>query len=193
MNLDVLHGDVAVSAPGAARYAVDEALHQATSEFFRDSRAWLVDLEPQIEVLPWQTEYPIPMPFGLKLVEPIRLHADGTRLRSEVWGMVEDPLTGDPILRLRGPVSGRLLGGELAVTLGTRNRIVPDRLADMFREAFVYGALSKLLRIPQTQFFAPDLSLMYLARFEEAKERAATRAESGYKHQRTRVVQYGGL
>jgi hypothetical protein len=192
MNLELLHGDVAVTAPGVARFAADEAIHQSAVEFFRDSRAWRVDLDPEIELLPGELEYELGIPFGTKLVEPITLKADEIPLRSNTWIVGEDPMMGSPKIRFLVEPPGRLVTGDLAVTLNATNRQIPDRLGDAFREAIVHGALARLLRTPQTQFTNFELSMLHGGLYAEMKERAATYAENGYKHKRTRTVQYGG-
>ena len=192
MNLELLHGDVAVAAAGAARFAVDEALHQSATEFFRHSRAWRVEVDPEIDVLPGEMRYELELPFGTKLVEPVTLTVDDVPLRSNTWIVGEDPMMGTPMIRFLVGPPGKVIGGELAVTLAATTRVIPDRLGDAFREAIVHGALSRLLRVPQTQYTNLDLAMLHGGLYEEMKDRAATYAENGYKHKRTRTVHYGG-
>jgi hypothetical protein len=193
MNLDELNGDVMLEAPGAATFQVTQALHLAATDFFQRSRAWRVEIDPKVPLIPEVLEYEIEPPFGTLVVEPTWLEVDGGRLRSEQWTAPEDSMIGGVIVRLAARVHGRELGGELAVTLNRTNRVLPPKLGREFKEAIIHGALARLTRIPQLQAYNPDAASGHRMAFEELIDRAATRSEQGFKHNRTRVVRYGGL
>jgi hypothetical protein len=187
MELGELYPRVAIEVPGIALFNIKDAVSEAAYEFCRGSRAWRGEFGP-IEYQRDVGEYTLTLPRDAMLVEPTRVELDGKRLPSgSFWSLGTDQLgvvTG---------LSGHELSGEVAVAPSRLADEMPERLMYEFGDALVYGALSRLLRVPQAEWSDLQRALGYEERFELMKERAATRVENGFKHNRTRVVRYGGL
>ena len=187
MDLSDLHPKVAIEVPGAPTFAVMGAVSDATADFLRRSRAWRVKFGP-LDFLRWKTVYSVRLPPDSMLVEPTEVKLDGQRLRSENYWPV-----GLGEFEVAEGLYGKELRGEVALTVTNEATEVPDRLGYEFGDAIVLGALGRLLRIPGTEWTNPQLAMAYVAGYEEAIDRAATRAASGFKQERTRTVRYGGL
>lgn len=187
MELRDLHPQVALEVPGVAVFQLQHAVIQAAREFFFATRAWREPME-SIAMVPGQSRYAIPLPPDTVLVEPTRVELDGGRLPSQGWWT-----TAAGELELSPGYRGHQLTGELALAPGDEADEIPDRIGNEFRDAITYGALSRLLRVPQAEWSDLRLAGVYAGLFNEAKDAAAVRAENGYKSNRTRRVRYGGL
>jgi hypothetical protein len=183
MQLSELEPEVALEVPGAPRFAVIDALVAAAREFFVDSRAWRVPFGP-VEMA---SQIRPSLPGDTFLVEAVRVEVDGERLNSGLYGTGED----DTVVLVDG-VRGQWVRGTVAVA-PTRDAFeIPERLGQEVRDGLVRGALARLMRIPKAEWSDPQLAMLYQIQFEEAKDRAATRAENGFVKNRTRTVRYGG-
>lgn len=183
MELAELETEVGVEVPGAARFAVIAAISAAAREFFLETRAWRVALGP----LPWAPSVTPTLPGDTFLVEAVRVEIDGSSLRAGAFAM--DNANG---LTFADGVRGTEVTGEIAVAPTRDADELPERLGQEFRDAIVYGSLARLMRVPGAEWSNPPQAMYYQAVFEEAKDRAATRAEDGFTKKRTRVVRYGG-
>jgi hypothetical protein len=184
--LSELHPRVAIEVPGAPAFAVVGATNEAAADFLRRSRAWRVAFGP-MPFLHWQSVYKIALPLDTILAEPTEVRIDGSLLRSEnFWGASTDEI------EVAEGLYGNQLSGQVAVTLTTSATEVPDQVGYEFADAIASGALSRLLRIPGVEWSNPQLAMTYVAGYEEAIDRAATRVANGFKQSRTRTVRYGG-
>ena len=191
MNLDELHGETALQVPAAPRMYVDQALQLSAKEFFRESKAWRVMTDPL--VFGDDDEYEISAPFNTEIVEPIKILVDGIPMRSDQWTAVEEGEFGGIVVHFFDRPYKMQFMAELAVTLATGSREIPNRLGREFRDGIIHGALARMLRVPNTDWTDLNLSGFHQGMFLEAIDRAATRVENGMKLRRTRVVRYGGL
>lgn len=184
MELNELEAEVGVEVPGAALFAVRNAIRAAAREFFVESRAWRVDFGP-VPLTPHVTPE---VPVGTFLVEATRVEIDDRELLS---GQFATSASGG--VQLDSRCRGYEVAGEVAVAPSQSVDEIPDHLGNEFRDALVVGALSRLMRIPQAEWSNPQMAVYYQGEFEEAKVRAATRAENGFVIKRARKVRYGGL
>lgn len=193
MRLEELHGEVALEAPGVARFQVDDAIRHAARVFFTRSRAWREVIDPPARVTPGSELVEIDPPIGTSIVEPIHLELDGVSLRSEEYTAENDSVVGGVVLRFPTRVQGAKITGVVAVTLNPRAEVLPSKIAREFRDALVHGALARLMRTPQMQSHDLRLALYHEDRFESMIDGAATRGANGIKENRTRRIRYGGL
>lgn len=187
MELRELYPKVAVEAPGVAVFNVRESVVESAYEFFKRSRAWREKFGP----IPFDqqvTRYRVQLPMDTILVEPTDVWLDGRQLMSQTfWNM------GLNEIEVREGLHGHELHGEVAVAPTKDLDELPDRLGFEFGDAIVYGAIARLLRIPQAEWSDYRRAADYYALFNDMIDQAATRAENGFKVNRTRVVRYGGL
>ncbi len=183
MDLAELEPEVGAEVPGAPRFAVQNAIRAAAREFFVESRAW----RHPFCVNPFCPVIHPSLPHDTFLVEAVNVSVDGRELPSGSFGMDN----GNGITFAEG-VRGREATGVLAVAPTADADELPDRLGNEFRDALVFGALARLMRVPGSEWTDPQRSGYYSMEFEEAKIRAATRAEDGFTRKRTRNVRYGG-
>ena len=154
------HPDVLVYVPGCPDPTVEQALRDASIEFFRRTRAWMEWLEP-IVTGGTLREYELELPTGAEVVRIERATRAGQPL--EVQGF--RTLTSDP---------ARIAGGDLALVSGDRVSVVltqavaprervqvqaslmptatatglGDTLFGQHRQAIAEGAKHRLLRMP---------------------------------------------
>ena len=183
MDLIELEAEVAIEVPGAARFAVLTAIGAAAREFFLETRAWRVAFGP----LPVAATLKPKLPADTFLVEAVKVEVDGRVLPS--GSFATDNGNG---LRLVDAVRGTEVSGEIAVAPSGVAEEIPERLGQEFRDALVMGALARLMRVPGAEWSNPQQAMFYQVEFQEAKDRAATRAEDGFTKKRTRTVRYGG-
>jgi hypothetical protein len=187
MLLSDLHPRVSIEVPGVPTFAVAGATNEAAADFLRRSRAWRVGFGP-MPFLHWKSVYKIDLPPDTILAEPVEVKIDGSLLRSEnFWGASTDEI------EVAEGLYGNELSGQVAVTLTASGVEVPDQLGYEFADAIAMGALSRLMRIPGVEWSNPQQAMVYVASYEEAIDRAATRVANGFKQNRTRRVRYGGL
>ena len=183
MDLAELEPEVSVEVPGAARFAVQNALRAAAREFFIETRAWRVAFGP----LTLSEKVKPSLPMDTFLVEAVRVEVDGQALRAGEFAMSHD---GGIVFV--GHRSGNEVSGVVAVAPTALLEELPERLGNEFRDALVAGALARLMKIPLAEWSSPQMAAYYRGEFEEATARAATRAEDGFVKKRTRIVRYGG-
>ena len=183
MDFDELEPEVGVEVPGAARFAVMNALRAAAREFFIETRAWRVPFGP----VPLSDHVRPGLPPDTFLVEPVEVLIDERPLRSGSFAT-----SADNGIVFAGNRDGTNVSGVAAVAPSGLAVELPERLGNEFRDALVAGALARLMKIPGAEWSNPQMAMYYQGEFEEAKARAATRAEDGFTKKRTRIVRYGG-
>lgn len=168
-------------------FNIHESVMEAAYEFFSRSRAWRHGFGP-LAFDKDVTVYTVSVPADTTVVEPTRVELDAKRLISgSFWSSGVDGL------EVREGLHGHELTGEVAVAPLRHASELPDRLGLEFGDAIVYGAIARLLRVPQVEWSDYQRAGDYYAMFLQAVEAGATRAENGFKTNRTRVVRYGGL
>jgi hypothetical protein len=183
MDFVELEGEVQIETPGAPRFAVVSAIVAAAREFFLESRAWRVAFGP----VPMAAEIMPALPPDTFLVEPVEVLVDGTKLRSGEFASSNNG--GIVFVNHR---SAAQVAGVVAVAPTDLSQDIPDRLGYEFRDTLIHGALHRLMRVPGAEWSNGTLADYYGALFQQGKEKAATRAENGFVHNRTRTVRYGG-
>lgn len=202
--LEELTVDALISVPGCPEPLIHRALRSALSEFYRDTKAWRITTDPA------------PVRAGVREVE-IELPSF-TNIGRIFWAKLDDkPLTAIPMSRLRtheGKPQGYAVEGLSRVVsldvIPTENylrnglvvhaSLVPstgfeqldDQLYEMHRDGILYGALAKLLAMPNVPWTNLGDANIFLSMAAGLRHEARREADSLQAPVR-RVVRYGGI
>lgn len=178
-------------AGGASEPLLELKTRQAAIEFFQRTRAWVEWLDPVIS-LDGLVEYDFDIPVGSDVARVERATVDGApvviqsyRDAPHDWsradlvnqGVVSRDLK---TFRLGNAVAaGLLIQVQVALTPSRTATGLPDDLFDKYKDDIVHGARSKLLEIPNTTFYQPDVAGREFALFEAAIDGNAVSAWRG--------------
>lgn len=172
MDLTTLAGDVMVEAPNCPKFLAEARLREAAVEFCRRSRQWRGALDPIITIGNLtDNEYDLTPPAESRIVSLLRCTVDGqqARLFEQVTLDTRNPdwrtatgakATGLVALStLKVAVYPKVTtGGQTIVVtaaLSPTGDVVPDEVGDRYRDAFIYGALYRLLNMRVQPWYDP--------------------------------------
>ena len=196
--------EVLIGAQGCPEPMVERHLRSAMVDFYRDSCAWRFTTE-SVAVIQGSREVELELP------------AD-TTVRRLYWAKLDDkPLRAVPVRSLRNedgtptgyaidgvsrtllldkkPTESYILNGLVAnvaiLPLLTLDEL-PDELFMQHRDGIVFGALSKLLAMPNVSWGNLQDAQVY-AQMAEAVKRVARREAESLQAPVARKVRYGGI
>ena len=164
MDLTTLAGDVMVEAPNCPTFLAESKLREAAVEFCRRSRQWRGPLDAIITIagLP-QNEYDLIPPQGARIVSLLRCTVDGRKAelyervtldtRNPTWRETTGATAQGVVALSTNKVAVYpqvTVGGQTIVVsaaLTPTGDTVPDEIGDRYRDAFIYGALYRLLNM----------------------------------------------
>ncbi len=172
MDLTTLAGDVMVEAPNCPTFLAEAKLREAAAEFCRRTRQWRGPLDAIITIANLaENEYDLAPPSGARVVSLLRCTVDGQNagLYEEVGLDARNPTwresTGPTV---QGVVALSTLkvamypkvtaGGQTIVVtaaLTPTDDTVSDEIGDRYRDAFIYGALYRLLNMRVQPWYDP--------------------------------------
>ena len=170
MDLTTLAGDVMVEAPNCPTFLAESKLREAAVEFFRRTRQWQAPLDAIITIANYN-EYDLTPPAGARIVSLLRCTVDGQRagLYEAVALDVRNPAWRDAAgTKAQGVVALSMLkvavwpkvtvGGQTVVVtaaLTPTGDTVDDDVGERYRDAFIYGALYRLLNMRVQPWYDP--------------------------------------
>lgn len=213
---------VRIEAPGVPEPLLEDVVMDSIRDFFRDSECWrhttaaLLDWTNG-EPFPNLTQgVELPANTRLKRVDIVKYGSGGanlnkipfrtrqdwdgqmsdweTRTASSPSGWTNDPAAGDPRI---------IPGAETTQTgvLQVRSIVVPtsamtdidDYFYDEFHDIWRFGALARLLKMPDRDWTNPAMARYYERKEEDGVKMAKSRAEAEFGQPNQRTMAYGGL
>lgn len=192
MLWSAFYPDLVPAVPGCPDPMLEKQTRFAAIEFLRRTRAWVEWLDPATSIA-GLSEYDFDLPAGADVARVERATLDGiavqilsfhdaphdwTRKDMADQGLVSrDRKT----FRLGNAVAASLLIQVQAALVPSRLAPgLPDDLFERYNTEISAGALSKLLAIPGTPFYAPDLALFKKSEFNAAIDTIAVDAWRGH-------------
>lgn len=202
--VDELLAEAAIAAPGCPEPLIERALRTAASDFYRLSYAWRVNTDT-LSVQAGSREVDIELPdntIGVKIYwakldgEP--LMAVSTRNLSSLTGLPRgyavDPSGAMLLLDVIPDRSFILDGVELHLAVAPTTSLVelPDYLFLSHRDGILYGAIARLLAMPNVSWASLQDAGTYMS-MAAAEQAKARREGEALQAPIVRVVAYGGL
>lgn len=188
--------DVLVHAVNAPDPLVRQALCRAARDFFLRTRAWTQWLDVTTTNAGEGVEYDFDIPSQTELIRIERATRNGSpllvqnyRQRPADWTQHADGPQG---VVTRDLVTYNLVGSfaagdvvqvQASLVPSLRATGIPDPLANRYQEPLAHGALARLLLVPDTPYFKPDLAAFYRGLFETAVGADAFDAFRGHTNQ----------
>lgn len=213
---------VRIEAPGVPEPLLEDVVADAMRDFFRDSECWRHTTDTLLdwtngEPFPNMTQgVELPANTRLKRIDVVKYGTNGSSLRKipfrtrQEWdGVVCDweqrtastpyGWTNDP--HGRAP---RIVPGATATQTGVlqvRSIVVPtsaltdidDHFYDEFHDIWRFGALKRLLKMPDRDWSNPALARYYESLEREGVELAKSLAQAEFGQPNQREMAYGGL
>ena len=202
--VDELLAEAAIAAPGCPEPLIERMLRTAASDFYRASYAWRINTD-LLSVRAGSREVDIELPTNTigvkvywaklagKVLSPIaaRNLADGN---GPPRGYAVSPDSSMLLLDVIPDRNYQMDGVELHLAVAPTTALVdlPDHLFAAHRDGILYGAISRLLAMPNVGWANLTDAGTYMAmmRTEQAK---ASRESEALQAPITRVVSYGGI
>lgn len=154
---------------------------QAAIAFFRRTRAWVEWLEPVITIDAALAEYDLEAPHDADVVRIEQASMDGHRLAvastrdlAQDWerqAMTDLQLISRDLktFRLGGlPNAGRVIRVQASLIPSRASKGMPNDLFDKYVDDIAHGARAKILSIPGTTFYNPDIAMLEQFAFESS-------------------------
>ena len=202
--IDELLTETIISAPGCPDSLVERAIRVSATEFYRDTQAWRVTLDPA-PVIKGRRDVELEFPSGTFPIRYFWARLDGEVLTAVSERNIKDR-SGTPrgfaASGSSGTVQMDVIPGETYLRNGlvmhaavaplNEQEEIPDELFVMHRNGILYGAQRALLAMPNVSW--GDLrSAMTYSSMAEAEKAQARRSADGQQSPVARKVRYGGL
>ena len=190
-------------ATGCPIPVAESKTRQAAIEFFRRTRAWVEWLEPVTTISNSLAEYGMEAPLGADVVRIEQATLDGNPFsvsssRDVAQDLERQAMTDLQLVsrdlktfRLGGlPMAGRVIRVQAALIPSRSAKGLPDDLFDKYADDIAHGARHRILSIPGTDYYNPDVFMLEQSRFEAAIATKAVDAWRGLTHNtpRSRVT-----
>lgn len=191
-----------ISAPGCPEIVVRRHIQSAARDFYRESCAWRHTTEAG-SVTRGDPEVELEVPTGATVVRIYWAKLAGKQLRATSPRNLEDG-AGEPsqytfdtvtsAMRVGPtPVRSYILDGVVAhLALAPKGEELPEALFETHRDGILYGAIAKLLVMPNTPWADLQAAANYAAMAGGLLNAARRQAES-LRAPVVRVTKYGGL
>lgn len=212
---------IRIEAPGVPEPVLEAAAVEAMQDFFSDAEIWKYTVPALLNwttalVFPALTAgVEIPAGTRVKRVDEVKYASDGVSLRKLnfhtrqdldgifsdwevktgsaplVW--TNDPTSADPRII---PIATADVNSSLKVRVilvPTTLTDIPDFFYDEFSNAFRWGALARLLKMPDRDWTNNALASVYQRRYDDEIIKAKSRAQAGFGQPNQRTMAYGGL
>lgn len=202
--VEELEVEALIAAPGCPETLVERMLRQSAVDFYRESKAWRITTEVA-PVIKGSREVELELLSGTQLVSVYWAKLDGERLDlissvkledhvGRPSGVAIDGLTRSVLLNciprdsyLRNGLTARVALAPLSTTSD-----LPDELYSSHRDGILYGAISRLLAMPNVAWANLNDAQVYAGM--AANVRAAARREAdSMQAPVVRKVRYGGI
>ena len=165
-------------ATGCPNPTAESKARQAAVKFFRRTRAWVEWLEP-VTSIAGAVEYNFVTPAGADVVRVEQATLAGKAIsvlsyRDAPHDWARKDLTEQGLVsrnrktfRLGQAVAaGQLIQAQVALIPSQTSTGIPDDLFEKYVDDIAHGARAKILSIPGTKFYSPDISMLEQAAFE---------------------------
>lgn len=172
--------EIATFAMGCPNPLLEAKLRQAAIEFLERTRAWVEWLDP-VTSFDGLVEYDFDIPAGSDVARVERATVDGEpiviqsyRDAPHDWSrtdLVNQGLVSRDLKTFRlgnAVAAGLVIQVQVALTPSRTATGLPDDLFDKYKDDIVHGALSKLLEVPSTTYYQPDVAGRKFSMFEAA-------------------------
>ena len=186
---------------------VEQAIRSATIEFCERSKAFILDIDP-LSTIAGVFEYDFDIPTGTEVHQILYMTYDGNDM---------DPIsprslelnypdwrnrTGNPHVYLQKtpttfwvvpvPSGSKELILSVALKPTTASNNIDTTVANTYRDAIIYGALYRLLRMPNREWSDVGAAQEYLFQFTQEIQQAELRGRGGDLGVK-RTVKYKGI
>lgn len=154
---------------------------QAAIEFFRRTRAWVEWLDPVTSIASALAEYDMEPPTGADVIRIERATISGNQIpivssRDVTQDWARQPMNELQLVsrdlktfHLGGTAAAGLLIQVQAALIPSRASTgIPDDLFEKYVDDIAHGARAKILSIPGTTFYNPDIFMLEQSAFESA-------------------------
>lgn len=154
---------------------------QAAIEFFRRTRAWVEWLDPMILMASDLAEYELEPPAGADVVRIEQAIINSNRIPVVSFRDVAQDWERQALSDLQlvsrdlktfhlGGIAtaGQLIRVQVALAPSRASAGMPDDLFEKYVDDIVRGARAKILSIPETTFYNPDIFMLEQSAFESA-------------------------
>jgi len=217
-----IYPKVRIEAPGVPEPLLEDVVGAAIEDFFRESEAWrhttttLLDWTTALPFPALTAGTELPADTRLHRVDVVKYGAQGANLRPVpfhtrqdldcIWQDWEIRTSNTPEAWTNDPngAAPRLVPAADADQVGVlqvRSIVVPtssmtdinDYFYEEFHDAWRWGALARLLKMPGRDWTNLSLAAFYERKEEDAQKMAKSQAEAEYGQPNRRVMAYGGL
>ena len=201
--VDELMVEATIGAQGCPVPIIERMLRSAMVDFYRSTKAWQVVTEVS-SVIAGDPEVELELPTGTVINKIYWLKLDGTPLSAistRSLTTTEGTPTGyasyggSSTIKLNcKPRNSYILNGveaEIAVTPLQTLDDLPDYLYDAHRDGILYGALAKLLAMPNTSWTDMTGAMTFASMANSVRNEAVHQVQSN-QAPIVRVVRYGG-
>lgn len=202
--VEELSVEALIAAPGCPETLVERMLRQAAVDFYRDSKAWRVTTEVA-PVIAGIREVELELPGGTQLASVYWAKLDGKKLDLISSIHLEDE-TGTPrglaLDGLSSTVQLNCIPRDTYLRNGVVARVavmplfstddIPEDLYSSHRDGILYGAITRLLAMPNVAWGSLKDAQTYAGMAAMAKNSARREAES-LQAPVVRKVRYGGI
>ena len=202
--LKELTTDALISVPGCPEPMIHRALVSAAMEFYRDTKAWRITTDPA-PVMQGRAEVELDLPVHTQICRIYWANLDGHPLTAISLQNIRQR-EGDPRGYAVDGLSRGLLLDVLPENSYLRNGVVvhaalvptakltelDDDLFAMHRDGILYGALTKLLAMPNVPWTSLQDASTFMGMAAGLRNEARREADALQAPVR-RVVRYGGI
>lgn len=220
-ELSSAYPKIRIEAPGVPEPLLEDVTKDAMKDFFREAEIWRYTLPTLLNwttaiVFPAMTAgVEIPAGTRVKRVDELKYASDGVSLRkvdfytrqdmdgvfsdwevktgSAPLAWTNDPTSDNPRII---PIATADVNGSLQVRVilvPTSLTDIPNFFYDEFHDAWRWGALARLLKMPGRDWTNPPMAAFYQNRYDEEIKLAKSRAQAEFGQPNKRIMAYGGI
>ena len=212
---------VRIEAAGVREPLLEYTVFDTVKDFFRDAEIWRYSVPTTLNwttALPFPAlTAGVELPAGTRLhrVDMLKYGSDGQSFRrihfytkqqlDDVYSDWETKTGSTPLAYTNDPTGDapRIIPtatADVNSSLRVRVILVPDTLTDVpdflyaeFHDAWRWGALARLLKMPEKDWTNLTLAAFYEKKYDDEVIRAKSRVQSEYGQPVNRTTAYGGL
>ena len=202
--VEELEVEALIAAPGCPETLVRRMLRQSAVDFYRETKAWRVTTEVA-PVIKGNREVELDIPANTSMVMLFWAKLNGEQLQlissQHLTGLVGRPVAiaidgpGRTVQLDKVPEDSFLRNGlvaRVAVAPTAALNDLPDELYAAHRDGILYGAITRLLAMPNVAW-GNLLDAQVYAQMGEAVKRGARREAESLQAPVARKVRYGGI
>ena len=202
--VEELEVEALIAAPGCPETLVRRMLRQSAVDFYRETKAWRVTTEVA-PVIKGNREVELDIPANTSMVMLFWAKLNGEQLQlissQHLTGLVGRPVAiaidgpGRTVQLDKVPEDSFLRNGlvaRVAVAPTAALNDLPDELYAAHRDGILYGAITRLLAMPNVAW-GNLLDAQVYAQMAEAVKRGARREAESLQAPVARKVRYGGI